>query len=50
MRRISVAQVGSAPHLPRGWVLLVAMLASWVIVAGLWTGGSQLFSFVATAI
>ncbi|WP_332699428.1 hypothetical protein [Devosia sp.] len=50
MRRISVAHAGSALHLSRGWLVLAAMLASWVFMAGLWTGGSQLFAFVATAI
>jgi hypothetical protein len=50
MRRTSAAHAGSALHLSRGWLVLGAMLASWMFVAGLWTGGSQLFSFVATAI
>lgn len=49
MRRTSVAHAASAPHLPRGWVMLGAMLVSWMLVALLWSGGSQLFSFVATA-
>jgi hypothetical protein len=50
MRRTSVAHAGISLHLPRGWLVVAAMLVSWVLVAGLWSGGSQLFSFVATAV
>lgn len=39
-----------ATGLPRGWTILGLALASWMLVAGMWVGLSQLFGFVASAI
>lgn len=38
------------PQIPRGWVVVVAALASWMLVAVLWTGTTQLFSYVLATI
>ena len=49
-RTTAVAQTSHGPQIPRGWIVLGAALASWMVVAVLWTGTSQLFSYVASAI
>jgi hypothetical protein len=50
MRRTSVVAHVDVLAVPRGWFVLSAILGSWVLVAGLWAGTSQLFTFVAAAI
>jgi len=49
-RNAAVAQAGHIHHVPRGWFILGAALASWMLIAVMWTGTSQLFSFVSSAI
>lgn len=49
-RTTAVAQVAHVHHVPRGWIVLGAALASWMVVAGLWTGMSQLFSVIVNAV
>jgi hypothetical protein len=49
-RTTAVAHATQALPIPRGWIVLGAAMVSWMIVALLWTGGSQLFSYVSAAI
>ena len=49
-RNATSAQAAQISVLPRGWIVLGAALASWMLVAMLWTGTSQLFSFVLAAV
>lgn len=51
MRRISaVAHAVQVSQLPRAWFVLGAALVSWMLIAVLMTGTTQLFSFVSAAI
>lgn len=51
MRRTTFASQPEVQlRLPRGWVILGAALASWMLMAALWTGLSQLFSILLSAI
>ena len=51
MRQTTIATHGRhSVGLPRGWVVLSAALASWVVFAVVWTGMSQLFGFIVNAI
>lgn len=35
--------------IPRGWIIVGAALASWLIVAAVWVGTTQLLGFVGIA-
>lgn len=50
MRRTSAAVQTRSLPLPRGWIILGGALASWALVVALWTGTSQLFGFVLSAL
>lgn len=51
MRRAAIhTQTPSAVALPRGWIIVGAALASWLVVAAVWTGMSQIFWLVASAV
>ncbi|MGV8832913.1 MAG: hypothetical protein ACOH2N_13130 [Devosia sp.] len=43
-------QTTASAGFPRGWAIVGLALASWVVVAGMWIGLSQLFGFVAAAL
>jgi len=49
MRRTTAA-THQTLGLPRGWIITGAALASWMVVAVVWTGLNQLFTFVSAAI
>lgn len=46
----AVAHTSQALPIPRGWIVLGAALMSWMLVAALWTGTSQLFGYVSAAL
>lgn len=46
----AVAHTSQALPIPRGWIMVGAALMSWMFVAALWTGTSQLFSYVSAAL
>lgn len=48
MRRTAIPAQTRTASLPRGWLVLGAALASWFIVAAMWTGMSQIFGLVAS--
>jgi hypothetical protein len=51
MRRTTAVLHAQHPlPLPRGWIILGAALASWVLFVGLWVGTSQLYHVVLAAI
>ncbi|MET3925002.1 hypothetical protein [Devosia sp. 2618] len=51
MRQTSVANTNAAAiGLPRGWVILGSALASWAILASVWFGATQMFSFLMASI
>lgn len=51
MRRTpAVAHAAHVHHIPRGWIVLGAALASWMVVALLWAGASQVFSLIVSAV
>lgn len=45
-RTTAVVHAPRSLPLPRGWFILAGALASWALFAALWSGTSQLFSFV----
>ncbi|MGV8950983.1 MAG: hypothetical protein ACOH2M_07740 [Cypionkella sp.] len=46
----SLTHPTTAGGLPRGIVILGLAAASWLVLAGVWLGVSQLFGFVAAAL
>ncbi|WP_323013963.1 hypothetical protein [Devosia sp.] len=46
MRHMSSAPSTPVFALPRGWVVLGAALASWLVVLALWAGLAQAFALV----
>ena len=50
MRRMAAPHRLLVSQVPRGWVVLGAAMASWVLVALLWSGLSHLLSLVAGTI
>jgi|GEM_PF-1720684 len=51
MRRMPLsASDTSALALPRGWTVLGAALASWLVMAALWAGLTQIFALVTAAL
>ena len=44
------AQTKTAAILPRGWIVLGMALASWLVVAAMWTAMSQTLDLVAAAV
>jgi hypothetical protein len=49
-RTTTAAQAIQISHFPRGWIVLGAAIASWMLVAAMWMATSQLFVYVSGAI
>lgn len=49
-RSTAVAQSLHLSQIPRGWIVLGSALASWMLLAAMWTATSQLFSYVLAAV
>lgn len=51
MRRAAMhTQTHPELALPRGWIILGAALASWLVVAVVWSGMSQIFTLVSAVV
>ena len=50
MRSTAMPAQTRTAAIPRGWIVLGMALASWLIVAAMWTGMSQIFGLVAAAV
>lgn len=50
MRSNAMQAQTKAAVLPRGWIVLGMALASWLVVAAMWTGMSQIFDLVVAAV
>ena len=50
MRSTAMPAQAKTAVLPRGWIIVGMALASWVVVAAMWTGMSQIFALVAAAV
>jgi hypothetical protein len=50
MRSTAMPAQTKTVSLPRGWIVLGMALASWLVVAAMLTGMSQIFDLVAAAV
>ncbi|WEK05675.1 MAG: hypothetical protein P0Y65_05320 [Candidatus Devosia phytovorans] len=47
-RSTTTVQAVAAPSIPRGWILIAAAIASWMLVVAVFAATTQLFGLVAS--
>lgn len=50
MRSTAMQAPTKTASLPRGWIVVGMALASWLVVAALWTGMSGIFGMIVAAV